>query len=145
MEKEKSIYETLSKVKLDLKKKGKFNYASWSSAWGEVKSHYPMANYRVIPYVKMTKKDGNIIKTSSLVHPISIDGGGFVLVSVTIGDITHEEYFPILNNFNKPIKYDFINAFDVNTSIKRGLVKCLALFGLGLWVYNGDDLPDFEE
>ena len=137
MEKYKSIYETLSKVKLDLKKKGRFNYASWSECWGKVKSLYPEANYRVIPYLKGEE--------SKLIHPISKNGGGLVLVSVTIGKITHEEYFPILNNFNKSIAYDMITAFDVNTSIKRALVKCLALHGLGLYVYDGDDFPEEVE
>jgi len=137
LETNKSVFDTLSKVKLTLQKKGRFNYASWAEAWSKVKSIYPEANYRVISYKTPEKGD-------KLVHPISKNGGGFVLVEVTLGNLTHQEYFPILNNFNKSIAYDMITAFDVNTSIKRGLVKCLALHGLGLYVFDGDEFPQEE-
>ena len=136
-----NVFETLSKIRLKVEKKGRFNYASWVEAWSAVKKHYPEANYRVIPYIVEKFKDDMVVKTEKLVHPISSEGGGFVKVSVKIGELEHEECFPILNNYNKHIKYDFINAFDVNTSIKRALVKCLAQFGLGLYVYAGEDLP----
>jgi hypothetical protein len=138
----KSTFEVLSKVKCKVEKKGRFNYVSWASAWKDVKTLYPNSNYRVIPYKSATIKDGCVAYTDKLVHPISKEGGGFVVVQVTIENLTHEEYYPILDNYNKPIKYDFINAFDINTSIKRGLAKCLALHGVGLYVFEGEDLPD---
>ena len=31
---------------------------------------------------------------------------------------------------------------DVNKAIKRCLTKCLGLFGLGLYIYNGEDIPE---
>jgi len=32
------------------------------------------------------------------------------------------------------------SAFDINTSIQRCLVKAIALHGLGLYIYAGEDL-----
>ena len=32
--------------------------------------------------------------------------------------------------------------FDINTAIMRCLVKCLAMFGLGTYIYAGEDLPE---
>ena len=34
------------------------------------------------------------------------------------------------------------SMFDVNKAIMRCLVKNLAMFGLGLYVYAGEDLPE---
>lgn len=36
------------------------------------------------------------------------------------------------------------NAFDINTSTQRALVKAIALHGLGLYIYAGEDLPESE-
>jgi len=43
---------------------------------------------------------------------------------------------------SRSIKLDQITSFDVNTSIQRSTVKALALHGLGLSVYAGEDLID---
>ena len=50
-----------------------------------------------------------------------------------------------MNNYNQAIKKEMITTTDINKSIKRCLVKCLAYFGLGLWVYQGEELPPEEE
>jgi hypothetical protein len=47
---------------------------------------------------------------------------------------------PVLDGKNKPIASP--TAFDINTSIQRCLVKAIALHGLGLYIYAGEDLPD---
>ena len=48
---------------------------------------------------------------------------------------------PVLDFRNKAIPFDNINSFDVNKSIQRATVKALALHGLGLNIYAGEDLP----
>lgn len=136
------VFDALSKVKCKIKKKGSFNYISWAESWSEVKKLYPNANYKVIPYIIKKIKDNILVETEKLINPVSEVGGGFVKISVTINELEHIEYYPILNNHNKPIKYSFITAFDVNNAIKRGLAKCLALHGLGLYVFNGEDIPE---
>ena len=47
---------------------------------------------------------------------------------------------PVLDARNKPIEMP--SAFDINTSIQRCLVKAIALHGLGLYIYAGEDLPE---
>lgn len=137
---ESNYFEELNKVKCKVEKKGRFNYVSWASAWKEVKKRYPQANYRV--YERQDYHDGEIHGSTKPYFPISKEGGGFVKVGVTINDIEHIEWYPILDNYNKPIKHDFITAFDINTAIKRALAKAIAQHGMGLYVYEGEDLPE---
>jgi len=68
--------------------------------------------------------------------------GCMVRVWVTFQGKTRRHLFPILDHRNKAITEP--SSFDVNTSIMRGFVKCAALFGLGLYLYAGEDLPEGE-
>jgi len=65
-----------------------------------------------------------------------------VEVKVTIDNITLPEVFPVLDYRNKAIQNP--DSFQVNTAIKRALTKCFANFGLGLYIYAGEDLPQIE-
>ena len=47
---------------------------------------------------------------------------------------------PVLDNRNDPIEKP--NAFQINTSLQRALAKCIALHGLGLYIFAGEDLPE---
>ena len=124
------VFNTLSKIKCKVEKKGRFNYVSWAEAWKEVKKLYPTANYKVYENDKG--------------FPAFVSGevGGFVKIGVTIEGLEHVEVYPILNNFNKAIPKTMMNVFDINNAIKRGMVKALAQHGLGLYVYEGEDLPE---
>ena len=120
----KSVFETLSNIEINpdnIEKKGKFNYISWAAAWQDVSQKYP---------------DATFAKRLSEVN-------GFVEVDVTIEGKTLTEQFPILNYNNKPVQNP--NAFDINTAFQRGLVKCLAYFGYGLFIYKGEDIPTINE
>ena len=68
----------------------------------------------------------------------------WVKVGVEINGVEYIDYLPIMNTAGRPksIKLDQITSFDVNTSIQRSTVKALALHGLGLSVYAGEDLID---
>ncbi|MGM9458240.1 DUF1071 domain-containing protein, partial [Lacticaseibacillus rhamnosus] len=56
--------------------------------------------------------------------------------------VTLSQVHPVLDNRNKPIEKP--NAFQINTSIQRCLAKAIALHGLGLYIYQGEDLPEIE-
>ena len=115
-----TVFETLSTIninKKDIEKKGQFNYISWATAWDHVSRAYPDVTF--------TKKLSDI--------------DGFVSVSITIEGRTLTEEFPILDYKNKPVAQP--NAFQINTAFQRGLVKCLGMFGYGLFIYKGEDLP----
>lgn len=82
--------------------------------------------------------------------------GYMVSTEITILGITKEMWLPVLDTRNKPMKNapykvqtknsEFMVAqasmFEINKSLMRCLVKNLALFGLGAYIYAGEDLPE---
>jgi hypothetical protein len=125
----KQIWDTLSKVDVSkhVEKKGRFKYISWAWAWGILMEHYPEATF-----YNESNDDG---------YPCFFDkeGYGMVRVRVQIVDICHTECLPVLDYSNSPIKNP--NSFEVNTALKRCLVKAMAYFGLGHYIYANEDLP----
>ena len=108
-----------------IEKKGRFSYLSWAYAVRELKKLHPTATWHVHEY------DG--------VPFIKSDCGYFVKVTVIVNDVEQAHTHPVLDNYNKTI--DTPNAFEINTSIQRCLVKAIALHGLGIHIYAGEDLP----
>lgn len=66
--------------------------------------------------------------------------GYIVRTEVTVGEETHEMWLPIMDNRNRAVMEP--NAMDINKAVMRCLTKNLAMFGLGLYIYAGEDLPD---
>lgn len=123
----KNIYETLSKIDLSgmIEKKMDLNYLSWANAWDVVLKHYPSSNFEIL-------------------EPVRFDDGSMeVWVSVTIEDHTRKMWLPVMDHRNKPIVKP--TSRQVSDSRMRCLVKCLAMFGLGLYIYQGEDLPRQDE
>lgn len=108
-----------------IEKKGKFSYLSWAWAVSQLRTIDPTATWEVIRFEGMP-----FLKT---------DCGYFVEVAVTVKGVTLSQIHPVLDNSNKPIQQP--NSFQINTSIQRCLVKAIALHGLGLYIYAGEDLP----
>lgn len=122
-------------------------YLSWPWAWAEVKKRFPDAHYEVW-------KDEN--HRPFIFDP---DTGYMVFTSVTIDGVTHEMWLPVMDGANKAMKnapYEYKTKYsgmktceaasmmDINKTIMRCLVKNLAMFGLGLYIYAGEDLPESE-
>ncbi len=108
--------------------KGSFAYLSWPYAVAQLRLADPTAFWEVrrfdgLPYLKS-------------------EVGYFVEVAVTMQGLTLSQIHPVLDGKNRPIFEP--TAFDINTSIQRCLVKAVALHGLGLHVYAGEDLPPGE-
>lgn len=135
-------FEKLLKIKCKVEKKGRFNYVSWVQAWTEFKKIYPNANFRVYEN-ELTTKVGDRVK-KSVVPYFESEAGAFVKVGVTNGTTEYTEYYPVLDYNNKPVKGSSLDVFAINTAIKRGMVKAIAYFGLGLYVFDGEDLPPEE-
>lgn len=110
-------------------KKGNLTYLSWAWAWAEVLKIDPAARYTVHEF------DG-----LPLVY--LKDTTAMVKVSVEIKGDIKTCLLPVLDHRNKPIQNP--DSFAVNTSIMRCLAKCIALHGLGLYIYAGEDLPEAE-
>lgn len=116
-------------VSKHVEKKGQFSYLSWPFAVQELGKVDPSATWRVERF-------------SGLPY-LSTECGVFVEVAVTCKGVTKSQLHPVLDQRNQPIKTP--NAFQINTSIQRALVKAIALHGLGLYIYAGEDLPDGAE
>lgn len=112
-----------------VEKKGQFDYLSWPYAVAQLRLADPQASWEVRRF------DGLPFLMTAL--------GYFVEVSVTVQGITLSQIHPVLDGRNQPI--DDPTVFDINTSIQRALVKAIALHGLGLSVYAGEDLPTHSE
>ena len=135
---EKNSFKELSEVSCRVEKKGRFSYVSWAEAWKQTKLLYPSATYKV--YEKEDVKEGIIYSTGKPLFSISEKGGAFVKVGVTINGVEHIEFYPITDHFNKAIACERIDVMNINTSIKRALVKALAFHGLGIKVYENEEL-----
>ena len=136
MVEEKSIFERLNNidVKNKVKEKNGLTYLSWSSAWAEVKKIYPDATCRRIPQIM--DEYGNT-------RPWHDDGrSGWVEVGVTIDGKEIIESLAIMDFRNKAIPANEITSVEANKSIKRCLVKAIAMHGLGLYIYEGEDMPE---
>ena len=108
-------------------KKGQFNYLSWAYAVQELKKVCPNARWGV------TKaEDGSPFFQTAC--------GYFVDVWVEVDGVSLSQIHPVLDNRNQAIKEP--NAFQINTSLQRALAKCIALHGLGLYIFAGEDLPE---
>lgn len=136
MAENKSVFDILNAVDVSTKIKTKngLSYLSWASAWAEVKKKYPDATYKIYPQVM--DEGGN----TRYWHD---DGRtGWVEVGVTVNGQEIVETLAIMDFKNKSIPADQITSVDANKSLKRCLVKACALHGLGLYIYEGEDLPE---
>jgi hypothetical protein len=113
-------------------KKNGLTYLSWAWAWATVLEVDPTANFEVEQF---THPDNPNLR----VPYQDIGGSCIVWVSVTIFGKTAKVQLPVLDYRNKCIAAP--NAFDINTSIMRCLTKGIAMHGLGLYIYAGEDLP----
>jgi hypothetical protein len=147
-EKKKSVFETLSAVDvskhvevISMRKGPALKYVSWSWAWNMVKSIYPNAN-RVIeefPEFRFNEKTGAWYATGQMLDYRITPEGCEVKVTVTIEDETYSERLYVMDMRNQPVAKP--NIAQINKTQQRCLVKALAMAGLGLNLYAGEDLP----
>jgi hypothetical protein len=119
------IWQTLSKINVsehtETKGPMKLTYLSWTWAYSTMMEHFPQFKY---------------IFSDNEVHAddsVTVHCHGF------IGDVAHEMWLPVMNHKNQAISNP--TARDISDTKMRCLVKCIAIFGLGLYVYAGEDLP----
>lgn len=156
-------FKTLNTINVNdhTEQKDGLTYLSWAWAWAEVKSAYPDATYTIKRF------DGKP-------YLFDEELGYMVFTEMTIENHTHEMWLPVMNGAkksmkNKPYTYDVkkfewdnqkrrnvwngeyeqktveaATMFDINTAIMRCLTKNIAMFGLGLYIYAGEDLPECE-
>jgi len=125
----KEVWDNLSKIDCSdkIEKKMKLSYLSWAWAWGVLQEHYPQAQYLFyqgeddVPYVK---------------YP---DGTAEVRCRVSIDNLSREMTLCVMDFKNNAVQNP--NSSQVNNSKMRCLTKCLAMYGLGHYIYAGEDVP----
>ena len=130
-------------VRPKTKEKNGLNFLSWASAWAEVKKIYPDATYIIYKQnITITENYENKTVAKEINRPWFDDGStGWVRTVVTINGIEHIEELPIMDFKNKSITASAITSSDANKAIQRSLTKACARHGLGLYIYEGEDLP----
>lgn len=122
----KEVWDKLSTLDVGehTEKRGQFTFLSWTWAWSALMSHYPESTY-------------------DFSDPVEINGSMEMRVSITIKDgdkeLTRTMWLPVMDFKNNAVKNPM--ARDVSDARMRCLVKCLAMFGLGHYIYAGQDLP----
>ena len=122
---------------------------SWAYAWAEAKKRFPNLTYKI-----------HLFGEKQLPYVYDENTGYMVFTEITIDGLTHSMWLPVMDSSNKAMKnkpytYDTrykkgivvepATMFDINKTIMRCLVKNLAMFGLGLYIYAGEDLPEVQE
>lgn len=125
----KEIWDTLSAVNVNehTQEKGGLTYLSWAWAWGIMMSYYPDMIVRWFgtgEYPDVTYYPG---------------GSAAVECEVTIRGISRNMWLPVMDYRNKAIANPDSRA--ISDSKMRCLTKCFALFGLGHYIYAGEDIP----
>jgi len=104
-----------------MEKKGQFNYLSWVHAVKTLQEQDPKATWGF--------KDSQVFPDQTMM----------IYVAVNAFDTSHTAFLPVTDYNNAPIKNP--NAFQINTAMQRCLTKAIALHGIGLYIYAGEDLP----
>lgn len=130
-----------------LSQKQGLSYLSWAWAWDCFKRLNPDASYKVW-------------RNPATNEPYTYDEtlGYMVYTSVTVNGETLDMWLPVMDGANKAMKkWDYTytvksgektvlaaTMFDINTALMRCLVKNIAMFGLGLYIYEGENRPYAE-
>ncbi len=132
MSESKSVFSVLSQINVSdkIEKKGQLNYLSWSWAWSILLSNYSSSTYKVYE--------------NDIGYNYHTDGKTcWVKVGVNVEGVEYIEYLPVMDFKNKSILASSITSMDVNKTIQRALTKAIARHGLGLYIYAGEDLPEY--
>lgn len=118
-----SVWETLSVVDVSerAEKKNGLTYLSWAWAWGTLMEHYPQATYEFFNEQR--------------------DPQGYceVWCRIKIGELERTMWLPVMDYKNQAIQNPDMRK--VSDTRMRCLTKCIGMFGLGHYIYAGEDLP----
>lgn len=133
MELRNEVFKTLGKIKIDpahIDKKGKFSYISWARSFQYLLDVFPTAEI-----VTHTDEAGRPWFDWG-------DSGAMVHVEVTIEGVSRHLWHPIMDHRNNAVKNPDVRK--VNDSLMRAYSKCISMHGLGLYIYQGEDVPQSQ-
>jgi len=127
----KSVYSTLSQtsVREKIERKGNLDYLSWANAWHMLKTAYPNAQRKVYEHEHTGFNYFTDVRTA------------YVKVGIIVNDLEHIDYLPVMDFRNNALPIDKVTATDVNKTIQRSTAKAIAMHGLGLSLWTGEDVP----
>ena len=128
----KSVFQTLASisVKDKIEQKGNLDYLSWANAWSMLKTIYPDAQRKVYEHDHTGFNyftDGN---------------SAYVKVGIVVNGLEHIDYLPVMDFRNNALPIAKITATDINKAIQRSTAKAIAMHGLGLSLWTGEDIPE---
>ena len=125
-------FEEIYKIDVNDKteKKGNLKYLSWAFAWAEFKKIFPDATYKINAF------DGTYCTGNEKI-------GYMVQTEVTAGEQTYTMWLPVMDMRNNTILQPKMT--EINKAIMRCLTKNIGMFGLGLYIYAGEDLPESDD
>jgi len=127
-----SVFSTLSSisVKEKIERKGNLDYLSWANAWAMLKAVYPDAQRKVYEH-------------DHTGFNYFTDGkSAYVKVGIIVNGLEHIDYLPVMDFRNNAIPIEKVTAMDVNKTIQRSTAKAIAMHGLGLSLWTGEDIPE---
>jgi hypothetical protein len=125
----KNVFKELSAIDVSdkIEKKGKLDYISWANSWAMLKNKYPNAQ-RIVYESQETGLN------------FFTDGQtAYVKVGIKINDLEHIDFLPVMDFRNNSIPLTTMTTMDVNTAIQRSTAKAIAMHGLGLSLWIGED------
>lgn len=130
--KEQSVFATLYglTVKDKIERKGHLDYLSWANAWALLKANYPDAQRKVYEH----DHTGLNFFTDGTT--------AYVKVGIIVNGIEHIDYLPVMDHRNNAIPVAKVTSTDVNKTIQRSTAKAIAMHGLGLSLWTGEDIAD---
>lgn len=122
----KTIWRNLAGIDVSghVRQKGELNYLPWSHAWSVLMEEYPEADYKF--------KEPRFFE----------DGSCEVWCSLSIGTCKRKMWLPVMDFKGQPVKHP--DAKLISNTRMRALVKCMAMFGLGVYIYKAEELPELR-
>lgn len=128
-------------VNAHVEKKQNLNYLSWAYVQQELTKEDPTYEEKVIEFPYPDSNNENFF-----VPYLKTNEGYMVCVELTVFGVTKREWLPVLDYRNKPVAIGSSTAiFDINKATKRCMVKCAAKFGLGNYLYLGEEVPSVND
>lgn len=137
-----SVFETLSKIDVSdhVEQKMGLSYLSWAWCWQTLKTTYPDTPVpKITKYKEMLLTKNGYELTDREVPYLTTPTGTMVEVTVSIKGVDYTQSLYVMDNRNKVVVNPTIGQ--INKTIQRCTVKAIAMAGLGLNLYAGEDLP----
>ena len=117
-------------IKDKVERKGKMDYLSWANAWHMLKTEHPNAQRKVY---ESDHTGLNFFTDGST---------AYVKVGIIVNDLEHIDYLPVMDFRNKSVSLENVASMDINKTIQRSTAKAIAMHGLGLSLWTGEDVPE---